>query len=135
MSPMTETKSRPPRTQMRALLWSTGVSVMGDGVFVAAVPLLAASLSRDPQDVAFTAAAAYAAQWLFGLPAGALVDRWSRRLIMAVCDLLRAVVLFGVVVLIALDRLTVPLLAMAVFMVGIGSCFFAPAAQTMIPAV
>src|SRR3954447_968307 len=121
-SPMTVTVSEGQRRiQLRALLWSTGISVLGDGIFVAAVPLMAASLSRDPGDVALISASAYAAQWLFGLPAGALVDRWSRRMIMVVSDLTRALVLFSVLTLILLDRLTIPLLAVAVFLIGIGS--------------
>ena len=61
------------------LLASTGVSIAGQGMVVAAVPLLAASITRNPIGVSLTVAASYAAWLTVGLPAGALVDRWPRR--------------------------------------------------------
>jgi hypothetical protein len=45
------------------LLASTGISIAGQGMVIAAVPLLAASLTRDPVGVSLTVAAGYAA-WL-----------------------------------------------------------------------
>ena len=125
----------PPRRGLGFLLASTGVSVTGDGMLLAAAPLMAAALSRDPLAVASVSAAGYAA-WLFvGLPAGALVDRWDRRTVMVVSDLGRALVLLAFVALVLADRATIGLLAAAVLLIGIGSCFFDPAAQAVIPAI
>jgi len=111
------------------------VSVTGDGVLVAAAPLLAASLTRDPVAVAAVTAAGYAAWLAVGLPAGALVDRWPRRRVMVIADLARAVVLTVLVVLLLVDRVSVAVLVGAVFLVGVGGCFFDSAAQAVVPAV
>src|SRR4051794_11092691 len=136
MSTMTEpSPTAPPRRGLGYLLASTGVSVTGDGILLAAAPLMAAALSRDPLAVASVTAAGYAA-WLFlGLPAGALVDRWSRRKVMVIADLSRALILVGFVALVLTDLASIAALATAVFLIGVGSCFFDPAAQAMIPAI
>lgn len=117
------------------LLASTGVSVTGDGMLLAAAPLMAAALSRDPLAVASVSAAGYAAWLLVGLPAGALVDRWNRRVVMVASDLGRAAVLLAFVLLVLSDNATIASLAVAVFLVGVGSCFFDPAAQAVIPMI
>lgn len=117
------------------LLGSTGVAITGHGMLTAAAPLMAASLTRNPLAVSAVTAGSYAA-WLFvGLPAGALVDRWSRRRVMVTTDLLRACVLLGLAVLILVGHANVAAVVLTVFLIGVGSCFFDPAAQAAIPAV
>ncbi|PWK39197.1 putative MFS family arabinose efflux permease [Actinoplanes xinjiangensis] len=74
--------------------------------------------------------------WLFfGLPAGALVDRWERRRVMLLADLFRAAALMALVGLLLADLLTLPMLVGAVVLVGIAQCFFDSAAQATIPAI
>ncbi|HET6561501.1 MAG TPA: MFS transporter [Marmoricola sp.] len=85
----------PPRlgTPFRWLLLSSVVTNLGDGVLLAAGPLLVASETRDPLLVA---AAMFLQQlpWLlFGVLAGAWSDRLDRRRVVLVVDLLRACVL------------------------------------------
>ena len=74
----------------RWLLASSWVTNLGDGIALAAGPLLVASLTHD----AFLVALAATVQWLppllFGLMAGALTDRLDRRLIVVTVDLARA---------------------------------------------
>jgi MFS family permease len=68
-------------------LWTaSGISNLGDGVTAIAIPLLAATLTRDP----FRIAVVNAAQFLPWLLFGALVDRWDRKRTMWIADLLRA---------------------------------------------
>jgi MFS family permease len=117
------------------LLASTGVSIAGQGMVIAAVPLMAASLTRNPIGISITVAASYAAWLIAGLPAGALVDRWSRRSTMVIADIVRALLLAGFAWAVAADRGSVWLLAVVVFLVGVAGCFFDPAAQAAIPAV
>jgi MFS family permease len=102
---------------------------------IAAGPLLAASLSSHPFAVSAAAAASPAAWLVMGLPAGALVDRLSRRQVMIVTDALRAVLLLILCTAIVLNVASIPLLICVVFLVGVGSCFFDPAAQAAIPFV
>jgi MFS family permease len=59
-------------------LWAAvAVSNLGDGVYVTALPLLAASLTRDPLLVSLVTFAEWLPWLLFGLVSGALLDRWG----------------------------------------------------------
>lgn len=120
---------------MTPLLAATGISVTGDGAFLAAAPLLAASLTQDPVAVSVVTAGFYLPWLLFGLPAGALVDRWPRRRVMVAADLVRAGVLAVLVGLVLAGFASIPTLVCAVVVVGIAQCFFDSAAQATIPAV
>ena len=61
-------------------LWlAQGVSNLGDGVYLTALPLLAATLTRDPLPVSAVMFAEWLPWLLFALLAGALLDRWERR--------------------------------------------------------
>ncbi|MEV0136098.1 MFS transporter [Dactylosporangium sp. NPDC050688] len=117
------------------LLVSTGVSVTGDGAFLAAGPLLAASLTRDPVAISAVTAAFYVPWPVFGLPAGALVDRWSRRAVMVVADIVRAGLLAGLAVLVATGYVSLPALVASIVVIGVAQIFFDSAAQATIPAV
>ena len=119
---------------LRLLLASTGVAVTGQGMVTAAAPLLAASLTRDPVLVSAVTAASYAAWLAFGLPAGALVDRWPRRRVLVATDLSRTLLLAAFTLLLVVDAANIATLIVAVFLLGIGACFFDPAAQAAIPA-
>ncbi|ADU46585.1 MFS transporter [Intrasporangium calvum] len=117
------------------LLASTSVSIAGQGMVLAAVPLLAARLTDDPFQVSLTVAATYAAWLVVGLPAGALVDRWPRRRTMVVADLVRALIIGGLGLAVVAGVAQIWLLILSVFLLGVASCFFDPAAQAAIPAV
>jgi len=117
------------------LLAATGISVTGDGALIAAAPLLAASLTRDPLAVSAVTAAFYLSWLLVGLPAGALVDRRARRPVLVAADLVRAAILAALAALVLTGTASVPLLVAAVLLVGVAQCFFDSAAQAVIPAV
>lgn len=117
---------------LRFLYAATAASVIGDGMLVAATPLAAASVSRSPADVGFVAAASTAAWLLFGVPAGALVDRWDLRRTMIVSDLFRGAVLAVLGFLLVTGRASIPLVAFAVFLVGVATCLFTPAGVALI---
>jgi MFS family permease len=63
----------------RRLWTATAVSSLGDGVYFTALPLLAASLTRDPVAVSLVTLATTLPNLLLTLTAGVLVDRWDRR--------------------------------------------------------
>lgn len=118
------------------LLWTAAtVSNIGDGVVFAALPLLAASLTRDPALVAGVSTAVGLPWLLFPLVSGALVDRWDRRRVMAAADTFRCIlyVILGVAVL--TDRASMPLLYTIAFCVGTAETLFDNASQAMMPAI
>ena len=77
-------------TGFRWLLASSWVTNLGDGIALAAGPLLVASQTQRPFLVALAALLQWLPPLLFGLYAGALADRLDRRLIVVTVDLLRA---------------------------------------------
>lgn len=117
-------------------LWAANaVSNVGDGVTLAAGPLLVASLTDDP---ALIAGAAFAQQlpWLlFSLISGAYVDRLDRRRLIVLANLLRAVVLAVLALSIAAGDATVLLVYTSFFLLGSAETVADNAALTLVPAL
>ncbi|MEV7025614.1 MFS transporter [Kitasatospora sp. NPDC093558] len=115
-------------------LWvSQGVSNLGDGLVLAAVPLLVVTMTRDPLLVAGIEVAQFLPWLVFTLPAGALADRMDRRLIMVWGNVIRAVG-FGLLVLtLVADVRSVVVLYLAVFLAGTAETLVNNAALTVPP--
>ncbi|WP_307961860.1 hypothetical protein [Salinispora arenicola] len=75
------TAARATRTRPRLspdflrLWWADGISAIGDGITIAAAPLLATRLTDDPRLIVAASVAFTAPFVLFGIPAGLIVDR------------------------------------------------------------
>jgi MFS family permease len=80
-------------TGFRWLLASSWVSNLGDGIALAAGPLVVASLTKSPALVALAATVQWLPPLMFALFAGALTDKLDRRRIVVTVDVVRAVVL------------------------------------------
>jgi MFS family permease len=104
-------------------------------MYLAALPLLAATLTRDPLAVSVVTFAGWLPWLLFALPAGALVDRLDRRRVMWTVDAARALVVGALTVAVLAGWASIPLLAVAGFLVGAGQTLFENAAQAMVVAV
>jgi MFS family permease len=119
----------------RRLLAASALSNLGDGVRAAGLPLLAASLTRDP--VAFSAVAvAGSLPWLLlSLPAGVLVDRIDRRRLMVGANVWRGGVLALLGTVVATGRANVIALVVAALALGAGEVVFDNAAQTLLPSI
>src|ERR1041385_3512485 len=101
------TRLRLPAAYWR-LWWAAGIDQLGNGAFAAAVPLLATTITRDPRLISMFAAVTYLPWLLLSLPAGALVDRYDRVTLMWRSQAIQAVLVSGVAILAAFDRITVP---------------------------
>src|SRR3954451_8437449 len=110
-------------TPFRWLVGSSWVSNLGDGIAVAAVPLLIAAQTRDPALVALAALLQRLPWLLFGLYAGALADRVDRRLLVVLVDALRAAVLGVLVLLLVSDAVSVPVVLATTFALGVAEVF------------
>jgi MFS family permease len=130
---------RPGRVRLGpsyAKLWSAvAISTVGDGVYATALPLLAATLTRDPLAVAVVFFAGQLPWLLLALPAGVVVDRVDRRRLLWTTDAARFAIVgtFGVAVL--AGWATIPLLATAGFLLGVGQTLYDTAAQVIVPAL
>ena len=117
----------------RWLLASSWASNLGDGLMVAAGPLLVASQTDDPLLVA-GAAIAFQLPWLlFGLVAGALADRLDRRVLVMAVDAARAVVLVGLCAVIVTGHVGIGLVMVAMFLLGTAEVFADTTSGTLAP--
>ncbi|RIV39994.1 MFS transporter [Micromonospora radicis] len=114
--------------------WSAAaLANLGDGIRVAAFPLLAAALTDDPLAVAAVAAAQFLPWLVSGLLAGALADRRGFRTLLAAADTGRVVVLATLAAAVALGSATIALVVVAAFLLGVGETVRDTAAQTAVP--
>lgn len=121
--------------RFRWMLASSWASSLGDGIALAAGPLLVASLTSDPRLIAMASVAQWTPPFLFGLLAGALADRLDRRLLVLAGDLGRAVVLAGLVTLIATDRVDIGVLLASLFVIATLETFADGAHTTVLPMI
>lgn len=117
----------------RWLLASSWTSNLGDGLMLAAGPLLVASQTRNPLLVAAAVMASQLPWLLFGLVAGAMADRLDRRLLVIAMDGARAVVLAGLCVVIATGHVDITLVLVALFLLGTAEVFADTTSGTLAP--
>jgi predicted MFS family arabinose efflux permease len=122
-------------SSFRWLLASSWVSNTGDGLAIAAGPLLVASQTHRPLLVALAGLLQRLPWLVFGLHAGALADRLDRRLMVIVCDLLRACVLVVLSVTIATGHVDITLVLVAMFLIGVTEVFGNTTTRTLLPMV
>jgi len=117
------------------LWWANTVSSTGDGAFVAALPLLAVTITRDPRLVAVVTAATFLPWLLLSLPAGAVVDRYDRVTLMWRAQAIQAAVVTMIAILIVFREADIEVLAAAGFLLGSAEVIFSNAAQAVLPAL
>jgi MFS family permease len=115
-------------------IWAAGgVSALGDGIYLSALPLLALTMTHDPVVLGAMEACALLPWLFFGLLGGALVDRWDRRRIMWLADLFRFALLAVVTGLVTAGAADIYLLFAVAFLLGIGQIFFDTASIAYLP--
>lgn len=118
------------------LLWSGQiVSVTGGQISQFAMPLLVLTLTSSAAQAGFVTAAQTLPYLLFSLPAGALVDRWNRKMVMLVSDILRWLLLASVPCAFFLGLLTPPQLYLVAFVEGTANVLFNIARLSALPRV
>jgi MFS family permease len=121
----------------RGFLWLWGgqsISVFGEQFTSLAVPVLAVTLLHAVAwQMGILNAASTAAFLIVGLPAGAWVDRWLKRRVMILADVVRCVALAVIPILWYTHLLEIWQLVIVVAIVGVASVFFDVACQSYIP--
>jgi MFS family permease len=115
--------------------WANAISSTGDGAFVAALPLLAVTITRDPRLVSVVTAAFYLPWLLLSLPAGAIVDRYDRATLMWSSQAVQAAIVAAVTVGVVFHQADIAVLAVAGFGLGCAEVVFSNAAQSVLPAL
>jgi MFS family permease len=116
------------------ILWAgMTVSLLGDGIFLIAMAWEAYALWNAPAALSILGIGMTLPTIAFLLPAGMLSDRVDRRLVMLWADFGRAVVIGVLAVLSLTGALTFWQLVAVVAIYGVGTAFFIPAFEAVVP--
>jgi len=138
------TEDLPPPTRPRTvwrnadflLLWSgQAVSTLGSNVSRLALPLLVLALTHAPAQAGLISALQTLPYLVFGLPAGALIDRWDRKRVMISCDIARAVAYGSIPLAYAVGQVSSALLYGVALVSGTAFVFFNIAQVAALPRV
>jgi MFS family permease len=117
----------------RWLLASSWTSNVGDGVALAAAPLLIASMTSSPILVASGAILQFLPWLLFGLHAGAIADRFDRRRLVMLANAARAIVLAALCVFLVTGVANIWIVLAVAFLYGTAEVFVDTAGSTLLP--
>lgn len=104
-------QDEPVSDLVRRVRVAAAVSAFGDGVFLAAAPLLAATLTSNPLRIALVAAATGAPLLVLKPLAGAIVDHSPRRTVMFSADVLAVYNLLACALIAMIGKASLPVLA------------------------
>ena len=129
-----------PRTdRLSAAFWrhfsASTISNLGDGMVLAAAPLLALSLTDDARLIGLVGFAGTLPWLVLSLHAGVLLDRLNRRTVIVVANGVRAALFLLLATAIALDFVTISLLITVVLLLAVGEVFFDMGAQAFLPMI
>jgi MFS family permease len=114
--------------------WLSGfLADFGNGVRLAAFPLLAAQLTRAPAAVAAVTTVQGLPWLLLGGAAGVVVDRVDRRRLMVMVDTARAALVAALAVAVLAHGAGLALIYLTAFLTGAGSALRSTAAVTCVP--
>jgi predicted MFS family arabinose efflux permease len=122
----------------RSFRWLLAASIVtnaGDGIAIAAGPLLVASQTRDPFLVSLALLSEYLPHLVFGLFAGVVADRHDRRRIVAGVNLFRSLVLVVLTTMIVTGAVNIALVLITLFVLGTAEAFADAASSTLIPSL
>lgn len=123
------------RGRFGRLLAAAAVSQLGSGLHLAALPILATSLTSDPRLIAAVALASTVPGIVLALPVGAWVDRWHRGRLMAGSDLACAGILAGFVLLMVTGALRLWMLFAAAALLGTAELVFDTSSFALVPSL
>ncbi|MCU1395569.1 MAG: hypothetical protein JWM34_3997 [Ilumatobacteraceae bacterium] len=126
---------RPIGRSFRRVWLSVALSSSGDGMFLTAFPLLAATITREPILIAGVTVASRLPWLLFSMMTGAIADRTDRRRLMVGADIARFFVVIALGLVVLEGASTITFLYACAFLLGVAETFHANAAQAVIPAL
>jgi MFS family permease len=124
------------RNRKFARLFAAGAtSIAGFSIGQVALTVLVYDYTKSALDVAYIGVAFILASVLFSLAAGALVDRYERRRLMVLSDLIRGASLGFLVLFLILFGFNLPVVLFTAFVLGSFTTLFQPAERALTPEV
>ncbi len=117
----------------RVLWLGLAVSMIGDGIFFVAVAWESYSLWNAPVALSIVGIAITVPMVAFLLVGGVVSDRYGRRIVMVWADVLRAAAVAALAILVLTDAIRFWQLVVLVAAYGIGTAFFTPAFEAIVP--
>jgi len=121
--------------EFRLLFAGTGVSLLGDGVYLVTIAWQVYELSNAPTALSVVGVAWTLPMVLFLLVGGVLGDRIDRRRLMIVSDVMRAIAVGAMAALALTGAVELWHLVALVVLYGTGQALFAPSFQAIVPEV
>lgn len=118
-----------------ALLTATFVTNIGDGIRLAALPLLATTLTSSPLLIGGITAAQFLPWTTFALFGGIIVDRSDRRRLILTTQAWRAAVMGGLAVAVLTDVAQIWHLFVVAFVITVGEILVDPSVVAMVPTI
>jgi MFS family permease len=109
------------------------VSNVGDGIRLAALPLLATSLTSSPLLISAVTAAQYLPWVTFAPVGGALVDRWDRRRTILITQAWRGLIVAGLALLVWADLAEIWQVWVVAFALTLGEILVDPSTVALVP--
>lgn len=120
----------------RRLAWSNLWAQSAEQLSLAAVPIVAVLLlGAGPGEIGFLASIQSLPFLLMAMPLGLLADRTSRRRLMVLAEVLRALALLSLLALLWLGQVSLTALAVIGFLAAVGTVAFSVAAPALVPAL
>jgi MFS family permease len=117
-------------------LWTaTAISNVGDGVLLAALPVLATQVTSSAVSIGLITTLMSVPWLLLALPAGALVDRVDRRRVMVSADFFRASLVGVLAIVAAYAEVRMWMLWVLALGLGAGEVFFDSGSQAIVPEI
>src|SRR5206468_12033172 len=110
------------------------ISGIGDWLYLVALLIVVYAQSGDAVLLGIVGAARVVPYVLLSVPAGIVADRYDRRMILLVTDLLRGAVMVGLAILVANNAPLITIVALAILATCFSS-FFYPAIGALIPSL
>ena len=108
---------------------------LADGVLMTAAPLLAVTLTKNPVLISALSALVMLPWLLFASPIGAIVDRVDRRFLLAGANAMRFLIAALLALAISTHTITIYLLFLATFLIGICEVTADTTSQSLIPQI
>ena len=117
-------------------MWGASlITNLADGVLSVAAPLLAVTLTKNPVLISLLGALVMLPWLFFAIPIGALVDRVDRRYLLAGSNAVRFLVAALIALTISTHAITIYVLFIATFIIGICEVAADTTAQSLIPQI
>ena len=130
-----KTKRRTLGRAFQGLLVAATISNLGDGIRLAALPLLATALTDSPLLIASVTAAQFLPWLLFGPFGGVIVDRADRRRLILSTQLWRGLVMVGLGAVVLADATSMWMVFTVAFVITVGEILVDPSVVAVVPTI